>query len=310
MHKLAPRIHPAVRSLLTRGDLLGSFGTPANVVFPQVFKENVESFRETLARYPVASRLFYAHKVNQSTSFVRAAAEAGIGIDVASVGELHHAVAAGFDSERIEATGPKGAAFLWELTRTGATVNVDNHWELTEVARVAHQAVPVLLLRLCPSRGRTSRFGTAESGMPALLDTILDHREVLDLRGFSFHLDTNDLKEKVAAIDACLRLFESAYARGLSPRVLDIGGGFRQVFAADPDGFDRYVQALKAGLAGTAESLSWEGNTFGYRDLRGTPTFHRYANTATGTDQLREILDSPLPGQGAAGQSRRCCWKT
>jgi diaminopimelate decarboxylase len=128
---------------------------------------------------------------------------------------------------------------------------------------------------------------------------------VLDLRGFSVHLDTNDLPEKVRAIDACVSLFEDAYGLDLSPGIIDIGGGFRQVFAADPDSFDRYVAGLKAGLMGTGDSLSWDGNAFGFRqqegEIRGTPVFHRYANTVTGTDQLAEILDSPLPGQ--AGRS-------
>jgi diaminopimelate decarboxylase len=291
-----------VQALLARKDLLrdlvDQYGTPLNVVFPQVFKENATLFQQTLNRYSLRSRIFYAHKTNQSSSLVRAAADAGIDIDVASDGELRSAIAGGFAESRIEATGPKGTRFLRALVREGVTVNVDNQWELTELARLAEEeggTVPVLL-RLCPAGGRTSRFGIPANAMPDRFP------EQLDLRGFSFHLDTNDLSEKVRAVDECLGLFEVAYAGGHSPRVLDIGGGFRQVFAADPDGFDRYVQALKNGLAGMAEPLSWEGNAFGYRrrdgEIRGTPVFHRYANTVSGPEQLAELLESPLPSQG------------
>lgn len=47
------------------------------------------------------------------------------------------------------------------------------------------------------------------------------------------------------AVEACLGLVERAYAHGLAPAVLDIGGGFRQVFTADADRFDGYVAALR-----------------------------------------------------------------
>jgi diaminopimelate decarboxylase len=307
--RLIPRIHPLVRSLLSRArltEVVTRYGTPLHVVFPQVFAENVETFRRTLAGYPLRSRLFYAHKANQSRALAVAALTSSIGIDVASAGELGHALACGFTPDRIEATGPKGRAFIHELVDAGVTINVDNPWELGQIAEYGKPSR--VLLRVCPpvrlsSRrgGRTSRFGTPTTDIPAMLD-VIQGNENLDLRGFAFHLDTNDVREKVLAIDACLELFDVAHSRGLSPGVLNIGGGFRQVFIADPERFDRYVDALKASMTGPADSLSWDGNTFGYHRqdgrMHGTPTFHKYANTTPGTDVLAEILDSPLPSQG------------
>jgi diaminopimelate decarboxylase len=300
-----------VGEFLARADLLAALvarhGTPVHVVFPQILVENVESLRAPLVRRPVRNRLFYAHKANQSTALVRAAASTGIGIDVASPGELRHAQRCGVPADRIEATGPKGSGFLAELVEAGVCVNVDNPWELTELVRLARDArrdrpIPVLL-RLCPGPpSRISRFGTPAEEMPALLDVVAGNRDAVELLGFAFHLDTAEVREKLAAIDTCLRLFELAAGRGLAPHVLNVGGGYRQVFIDDPAGFDRYVQALKAGLTGAGEPMSWDGNTFGYRyqadTLHGTPVFHKYANVTPAADTLTELLDGALPSQG------------
>ena len=66
---------------------------------------------------------------------------------------------------------------------------------------------------------------------PAVLDLLRAGSDAVDFLGLSFHLDTSEAGEKVQAADDCLRLFEQAWAAGLAPRVLDIGGGFRQAFA-------------------------------------------------------------------------------
>ncbi len=307
--RLPPRIHPSVAAFLSRTDLLtgvtARYGSPVNVVFPQILADNAGALREVLDRHPVGYRIWYAHKANRARAFVRAAEAAGLGLDVASAGELRHALDCAVPPGRIEATGPKGAALLRELVAAGVVVNVDNGWELAELARAATGDVPVrVLLRLCPA-GRTSRFGTPEPDLVRLLDVVCAHRGRLELLGFSFHLDTAEVREKVDAIEACLRLFEAASTRGLAPAVLDVGGGLRQVFTADPAGFDGYVQALRAGLAGTGPPLSWDGATFGFGPGgQGVPVFHKYANTVPATASLDGLLRAPLPSHGGRPVAR------
>lgn len=282
--------------------LVAEFGSPVNVVFPDVFTANVDAFRDVLRERGLEHRICYAHKVNRARAFVDAALRAGIDVDIASAGELGQALAAGFPPSRIEATGPKGEAFLQRLlTYAGLTVNVDNPWELSLLAQ-AGLRVPVLL-RMSGGR-RVSRFGLSPDDFPAAFDLIAAH-ETLQLRGISFHLDTADPAEKVEALRAALALIEQAYARGLTPRVLDIGGGFRQRYLADSAGFDAYVKELRDGLAGRGRTMAWGGQTFGYRlerdgSVRGTPVFHRYTGTEAGADLLAELLDQPLDGQTVA----------
>ncbi|MBF6210445.1 alanine racemase [Nocardia puris] len=301
---LPAKIHPLVRAFLdSRDDVdraVRRAGTPTHLVFPQVFAENVARLRDVLTPRSPRYRICYAHKVNRSRAFVAAAHAAGIGIDVASPWELHGALAAGFAPSRIEVTGPKGEAFLRELVRCGVTVNVDNMWELTRLTELAEDGaqVPVLLRISGFASTPVSRFGIPVDHAADALNLAATHRGRITFRGFAFHLDSGEIAERVRAIDACLTLVESAYAAGLSPTVLNIGGGLRQVFTADADRFDAYVHALRDSLLGRGERMSWADNTFGYHvddaAVHGTPVFHKYANTVPADRMLADLLDAPL----------------
>ena len=315
MTGLPPRVHPLVRSFLADepgpAGLLARWGSPLNVLFPEIFTANVAGLRDELEAAGLRHRICYAHKASQGRAFVRAALAAGIGIDVASPGELDSALAAGFPAGRIEATGPKGRDFLGVLAGSGVTVNVDNLWELGELARLARAAgcrVPVLI-RMCGlGPGRPSRFGVPAARFGAAAELLAAARDAVDFLGLSFHLDSSQTGDRVRAVDACLRLLERAWAAGLSPRILDVGGGFRQAFADSPEPFQEYGQAVRDGLAGHGPPLTWGGATLGYRyedgGIRGTLTSGKYAGTTGGRDSLRELIAGPLPGQGGRTAGR------
>ncbi|MFI6865865.1 alanine racemase [Nocardia sp. NPDC050406] len=305
---LPPEIDPLVRAFLDApgalADVLTRFGSPAHLVFPQVFTANLARFRAVLDARVSGYRICYAHKVNQSRAFVREAERAGIAIDVASPEELASARGAGFDAARIEVTGPKGEGFLRDLVDTGVTVNVDNLWELRRVAELAGDStrVPVLVRLSGFPATPISRFGIPLSQADAALDALAAQRDRIALRGFAFHIDSGETVERVRAVEACLALTERAYGLGLTPSVLDIGGGFRQVFTADGDAFDRYVLALREALLGRGEPMTWGGNTFGFHleggAVHGTPVFHKYANTVPATRMLDDLLGAGLAAHG------------
>ncbi|QIS04036.1 decarboxylase [Nocardia brasiliensis] len=305
---LPAKIHPLVRAYLdTPGavaDAVRRFGAPVHLLFPQVFAENLARFRALLERRLPTHRICYAHKVNQSAAFVRTAERAGIAIDVASPQELASALGAGFAPPRIEVTGPKGEAFLRDLIAEGVTINVDNLWELQRITELAPAAAEVpVLLRVCGFRAtQVSRFGVPLREVGAALDLLCAHLDRITFLGFAFHLDSGDAGERVRAVEACLALVEESYTRGLTPSVLDIGGGFRQVFTADAARFDEYVQALRSALLGLRPPMSWGNNTFGYQvadgAVHGIPVFHKYANTVAATDMLDDVLAAPLERHG------------
>ncbi|WP_405179254.1 decarboxylase [Nocardia sp. NBC_01377] len=280
--------------------LAAEHGTPLHVVFPQVFADNLREIRTALDTRAVEHRIFYAHKVNRSRAFARAAFEAGIDIDIASPGEFDNALAAGFPADRIEATGPKGESFLRRLITTGVTVNVDNLWELERIGQLAERPVPVLL-RVGDIPGTaTSRFGIPLSHLTRAFDILDAVGSRMMLRGLSFHLDTADARDRLRAVAACAVLLEQAWSRGFEPSVLDIGGGLRQVFTADATGFDTYTRALRESLGGRGRRMAWANAAFGYQvegdTVRGTPVFHKYGNTVPPAAALGELLDTPVPG--------------
>lgn len=318
MSGLPARIHPLVRSFLSRDEPLAALlqrrGSPLNVVFPEIFRANVVAFRRVLDSTGLRYRICYAHKASQARAFVRAALTDQTGIDVASPGELHSALTAGFPAERVEVTGPKGRGFLNTLVAAGVTINVDNLWELSEIIRLVRarggEPVPVLV-RLCGfgSAARpVSRFGIPAARFCELTGLLSASRDAVKFLGLSFHLDTGEARDRVQAADDCLRLFERSWAAGLTPRVLNIGGGFGQAFADQAGPFGEYALAVRRGLAGEGRPLTWNGATLGYRftegGIRGGLTPAKYSGSVTGSDLLSEVLGSPLPGQGGRTLAR------
>jgi diaminopimelate decarboxylase len=315
---LPPRIHPLVRSFLSREETLAALlqrhGSPLNVVFPEIFRANVAAFRQVLDPTGLRYRICYAHKACQARAFVQAALTTGTGIDVASPGELDSALAAGFPAERVEVTGPKGRSFLSALVASGATINADNLWELSEIIRLARARgsgpVPALV-RLCgfgSAPRPVSRFGIPAARFSEVTSLLSASRDAVDFLGLSFHLDTGEVRDKVQAAGSCLELFERSWAAGLAPRILDIGGGFPQAFADRAGPFSEYALAVRRGLAGEGPPLTWNGATLGYRyaegGIRGGLMSGKYSGTVPGSDQLCEILASPLPGQDGRRMAR------
>lgn len=338
--RLRPRLDPLVADLLNRPALvhhwLDAWGSPLNLVIPALLEANVARLRAVLdRRLPGGARLFYAHKANPAPALVGAAVAAGIGVDVASPGELASALGAGAGPAGLEGTGPKGQRFLTALLDAGAVVNVDSVAELDLLTQClltdclltdcvhtdcivtrcapAGQGPPVpVLARLTGGGSRAggeaagartiSRFGIPPHQWPALVDHLVAHRAAVELLGVSFHLDTADTGERVTAVQGCLQVLEAAWRAGLEPRVIDVGGGLRQVFLDDAASYAAYTSALRAGLTGAGPALTWNGNTFGYRaegsSVRGVPVVHRYANDEPAERSLERLLDLPLPAHG------------
>ncbi len=281
-------------------------GSPLNIVFPDIMAQNIETLQTVLHDHRVVSDLYYACKANQSLSLVKQARHAGIKIDVASLRELQTALTCGFHPGKIEVTGPKGIDLLELALLQGVTINVDSLPELEHMTTLLARHPPTsrqpILLRLSGfgEHLASSRFGIAEEDAERAFAFIRDHATNLSLLGLAFHLDTNQVEEKISAIERCLPLFERAHQFGLHPTVLNIGGGLRQVFIEDTERWDAYVTALKNGLLPGQLSLSLPGVTFGFRleqgRILGVPVFHKYANTIPAWESLAALLSTPLPG--------------
>jgi len=207
--RLPPAINALVGSFLAdedlTGSLLGGCGSPLKVVFPGIFAANVAELRRVLEGSGLGYRMFYAHKANQARAFAQAAFEAGIGIDVASPGELGSALSAGFAAGQMAPTGPKSHGFLRQLAAAGVTVNVDNLWELSQLIELAHEhgrRLPVLVRfsgfgQPQPGPGgRVSRFGVPVARSAEVLGLLQAGADAVDFLGPSFHLDSSQISDR------------------------------------------------------------------------------------------------------------------
>lgn len=310
---LEPRLEQPLASLLESAaflhTLVDALGSPLNVVLPERIAENVERFRSVYRRHSLAGQVYFAHKANRSSALVRRLAMTDAAIDVASLGELQHALGAGFGAERIVATGPKDPEFQWLAARCGVTVSIDGPDELESLAALvrAYGLPPVpVLLRLSEFetsgvkvRSRQSRFGTPMRSLPRLLDAVTHHRDVLRPAGVAYHLDTTSLDEKATALEGCLRAMDELRRRGFTPRAVDIGGGFGVNYLAHEAQWDRYTTELTHAVLGRRPPLARGGHGYGLRaeggTLRGALSLYPAHRPVAGAGYLDALLSRPAP---------------
>jgi diaminopimelate decarboxylase len=303
-------------SLLGSEDLLhtlvDALGSPLNVVLPDQIAENAMRFRAVYRKHRLGGRVFFAHKANRSSALVRRLAATDAAVDVASLGELQHALGAGFTPDRIMATGPKNPEFLWLAARTGATVNVDSNTELDDLAALVRSyALPRvrILLRLSAFEApgvkvltRTSRFGSPVRELDSLLKAVERHDDAVELTGVGYHLDTTSFAEKAMALEGCIRALDACRSRGLRPRAVDIGGGFGVNYLADGEQWERYTTALTGAVLGRRLPMTWRGHGYGLRNeagtLRGSLGLYPAHRPVAGERYLDELLSLPAPSLG------------
>ncbi|MFF6912186.1 alanine racemase [Streptomyces sp. NPDC012466] len=313
---LEPRLEPRLRSLVaahgTLHSLTDALGSPVHVVVPDQITENLERFRSVYRAHHLSGQVFYAHKANRSSALLRRLAATDAGVDVASLGELQHALGAGFGADRITATGPKNPEFLWLAARTGVTVSVDAAAELEQLASLVrkHALAPVpVLLRLSSFQSpgvrvlsRRSRFGTPAGEVELLLEAVERHADAVALTGVAFHLDTTSVAEKATALEGSLAALELCRSRGLRPRAVDVGGGFGISYLAEREQWEAYTSGLTAAVLGRREPLTWGGHGYGLRDesgtLRGALGLYPAHRSVAGAAYLDELLTRPAASLG------------
>ncbi|GAA3712530.1 Y4yA family PLP-dependent enzyme [Streptomyces tremellae] len=309
---LAPRAASLTRAAPFLHTLADGLGTPLNAVLPEQIAENAARFEAVLRRHRLGGGVFFAHKASASSALLRRLAATGSSVDVASVEELQHALACGFTADRIAATGPKDPAFRWLGARVGVTFHVDGQEELEALAALvrAHALRPVrVLLRLSgfPSSGvrrltRRSRFGTPVAGLPVLLDALERCGNAVELLGVGYHLDTVSLDEKALALEGCVKAMDACRARGLRPRVVDIGGGFGVSYLAEAGQWEAYTTELIRAVLADRPPLTWGNHGYGLRNEGGTlagglALYPGYREVA-GPAYLDELLSMRAPSLG------------
>lgn len=313
---LTPAIHALVNRFVEQKDILSrltnAFGSPLNVVFPQLLRNNIKSFQDVFSKHQVDGRLYFAHKATQSSSLVSQLAIENVNLDVSSLNELKHALTSGFQPCRLEASGPKNLHFISLSLLQNVPINVDSIDELRQIVAI-HKAIdpskpaPVLLrfsgFQTPHSRflSKPSRFGIPHARAHEAFNYLSQVRKQISLLGFSFHLDTMNVAERSIALESCLLLFEDALACGFDPRVINIGGGYKINYLSAEHEWNSYTSALKQSILGKRDLMTWPGYSFGLTvekdTLRGNFNGN-YVGDIAGARFLDQLLSYELANLG------------
>jgi diaminopimelate decarboxylase len=242
-------------------------GTPLHVYSASAIRRRVTELQQAL--HGLDAQICYAVKANPNLAILERMAEAGIGADIVSAGELGRSLLAGIAPERIVFSGVgKSADEISAALVAGiARFNVESHDELLLLQRIAreHDIPAHASVRINPdvdarthakiSTGRSeNKFGVGLdearrwfSGRRTLSHVCLDG---LHVHIGSQMLDLQPLRLALQKVAAFRRELEAA---GCPIACIDVGGGLGIAYRA---GIDReidvraYVDVIRQELAG------------------------------------------------------------
>ncbi|MGH2926535.1 MAG: diaminopimelate decarboxylase [Solirubrobacterales bacterium] len=242
-------------------DLVGEFGSPLYMYAEDEIRARAEAYLEAFRARTQDFEVLYASKAAPITAIYRLLAELGLSVDVASGGELHMALGAGFDPARIYMHGNnKVEAELSYAIRSGVGhVVVDSFDEIARLDLLLDRPQDVLI-RVTPgvlpsthsyvqTGGLDSKFGFGlEDGLAArAIAEVLASRN-LRLVGLHAHIGSQilELEPFTAAIEALAGLVDSSW----ECRVLNVGGGLGIAYRSsdEPPSIESYVDVKARGV--------------------------------------------------------------
>jgi diaminopimelate decarboxylase len=229
------------------------FGTPAYIYAEDDLRARARAYREAFERRGVDGEVLFASKAFPATAAYKLFAEEGLSVDVASGGELHLALAAGFEPSRIHMHGNnKTDEEILMAARAGiGHLILDSFDEIERCERLLDAPIKVLI-RVTPGIKPSTHdyittgqldskfgFGTGDAtGAERAIERVLTS-EKLELVGLHAHIGSQifELEPYRLAIAALGEL------AGDWCKVVDVGGGLGIAYTEDdrPPAIDDYV---------------------------------------------------------------------
>jgi diaminopimelate decarboxylase len=246
-------------------DLAARHGTPLLVYDEATLRSRARAYADGLRAYPAAARSVFACKAQATVALLRVLVSEGLGMDVASEGELAFAMAAGVAGERVIAHGNnKSDADIQAALAAGAgLIVVDHAAELDQIEALAHAAgrIQPVLIRVTPgidadthpkiaTAHAASKFGLAPAAAVAAVQRA---GELAHVRPAGLHVH---LGSQIRDVDTYVELagwlagFIDQNGLGHLPS-LDLGGGLAIAYTDADDAPD-----IRAAVEVTATALA------------------------------------------------------
>ncbi|MFL5833986.1 MAG: diaminopimelate decarboxylase [Solirubrobacterales bacterium] len=241
-------------------ELAEEHGTPAYFYAEDDMRARARAYREAFESRGAEFEILFASKSLPCTAAYRLFAEEGLSVDVASGGELHMALRAGFGPGRIHMHGNnKSEEEILIAARAGIRhLILDSFDEIERCERILDEPQKVLI-RVTPgikpsthdyiTTGQLdSKFGFGlEDGLAAKAVERVLASEKLELVGLHAHIGSQifELEPYKLAIQALGEL------AGDWCRVVNVGGGLGVAYTAEdePPSIDAYVDVKARGVA-------------------------------------------------------------
>jgi diaminopimelate decarboxylase len=222
-------------------EIAAAVGTPTYVYSQAALLARAAAMKQATAVHAPGGLVCYAVKANGNPALLRLLAQAGLGADVTSGGELFLARHAGFPPERILFSGVgKSAAEIEEAITAGIrAIHLESDMEMAVVAQVA-QALgqPAAIgVRVNPgieaathphisTGGQAHKFGVSPEKALALLRQAADHPWLRPV-GLAVHIGSQitELAPFAAAARQVVALAHEVEKLGIRLDYLDAGGG-------------------------------------------------------------------------------------
>src|SRR5215212_7868836 len=240
-------------------EVVAEHGTPAYVYAEDDMRARARAYVDAFSARTDDFEVIYASKALPCTAAYRLLAEEGLSVDVASGGELHMALRAGFDPARIHMHGNnKSDEEILFAARAGIRhLILDSFDEIERCDRLLDEPQRVLI-RVTPgikpsthdyiTTGQLdSKFGFGlEDGLAARAIERVLASEKLELVGLHAHIGSQifELEPYTLAIRALGEL------AGDWCRVVNVGGGLGVAYTAEdePPSIDAYVEVKVRGV--------------------------------------------------------------
>jgi diaminopimelate decarboxylase len=244
-------------------ELAHRFGTPAYIYDEDDIRARARAYLAAFAARSADFEVIYASKAAPFTAAYRVAREEGLSVDIASGGELHMALRAGFDANRIHMHGNnKSDAELRAAVAAGVGhVICDSLAEIERLDAICAGAgrTQRVLIRVTPGveaethsyvqTGQLdSKFGLglADGLAASAVEAVLAAAN-LELVGLHAHIGSQifELEPYVHAIEALGELADPSWCR-----MVNVGGGLGIAYTAadEPPSIESYVDVKVRGV--------------------------------------------------------------
>lgn len=243
-------------------DLAAEFGTPLWVVDEDDIRARAAEYKAAYDHGDHPFDVFYASKAFLTVSIARWVHEAGLGIDVASGGELAVALRAGIPGDRIVMHGNNKSraeidAAIQHKLHLLVCDSMDELELVSDVAKERGVVAPILLRLTVGVEAHTheaistahedQKFGLSiANGAARKAVEFAANDAHLDLMGFHSHIGSQIFDAtgfEIAAHRVALFIADMARSLGYATRLLDLGGGMGIPYVAGDDPLDVAVMA-------------------------------------------------------------------